>query len=152
MAQPYTIGAFAIVFDTQQRVLLCHRCDMDLWNLPGGGMESGELPTEAAVRETLEETGLQVDNLILVGIYGKPDQDDLVFAFIADVVGGQLTTTDEADELAYFAVYEIPPNTSPRQVERIRDALRPNGFPYIRRQIAPSSRVWLKMLKDQKRK
>ena len=97
-----------MIFDKKQRVLLCHRRDMDLWNLPGGGMESGELPTETAVRETLEETGLHIEILKLVGIYGKPDKDDLVFTFLGHVTGGQLIQTDEADELAYFAVDKLP--------------------------------------------
>ena len=56
----FSIGAFAIVFDEHRRVLFCHRRDMDLWNLPGGVVERGELPTETAVRETKEETGLDV--------------------------------------------------------------------------------------------
>ena len=56
----FSIGAFAIVFDERGRVLLRHRQDFDLWNLPGGGVESGELPTEAVIRETKEETGLDV--------------------------------------------------------------------------------------------
>jgi 8-oxo-dGTP pyrophosphatase MutT (NUDIX family) len=50
----FSIGAFAVIFDDQKRVLLCHRRDMDAWNLPGGGIDSGELPTEAIVRETRE--------------------------------------------------------------------------------------------------
>ena len=149
MAQPFTIGAFAIIFDAQQQVLLCHRRDMDLWNLPGGGMESGELPTETAIRETLEETGLQIDILHLVGVYGKPDTDDLVFAFLGQIRGGNIILTDEADQIAYFAIDNIPSNTSPRQQERIHDALAPEGFPYFRRQTAPSSRMWLRMLKQQ---
>ena len=56
----FTIGTFAIIFDDQGRVLLCHRRDLDVWNLPGGGLESGELPTEAVLREVKEETGLKV--------------------------------------------------------------------------------------------
>jgi 8-oxo-dGTP pyrophosphatase MutT (NUDIX family) len=55
----HSLGAFAIIFDEQNRVLLSHRRDMDLWNLPGGGVESGELPTEAVIREVKEETGLE---------------------------------------------------------------------------------------------
>jgi hypothetical protein len=51
----FTIGAFAILFDEQGRVLLCHRRDLDAWNLLGGGVASGELPTEAVVREVREE-------------------------------------------------------------------------------------------------
>ena len=33
----FSIGAFAILFDDQGRVPLCHRRDRDMWNLPGGG-------------------------------------------------------------------------------------------------------------------
>jgi len=51
----FTIGAFAFIFDEQGRILLCHRRDLNVWNLPGGGVESGELPTEAVVREVRED-------------------------------------------------------------------------------------------------
>ncbi|MFN2108804.1 MAG: NUDIX hydrolase, partial [Anaerolineae bacterium] len=111
MAALYTIGAFAIIFDADGRVLLCHRRDMDLWTLPGGGMESGELPTHAVIREVKEETGLDVIVGRLVGVYGKPGRDDLVFAFACDVTGGQLTETDESDTCRYFAPDDIPLNT-----------------------------------------
>jgi 8-oxo-dGTP diphosphatase len=142
----FSIGAFAIVFDESQRVLFCHRRDMDLWNLPGGAVESGELPTDAVVRETKEETGLDVVIERLVGVYGKVDEDDLVFAFTCRVVGEQLNVTTEADECRYFAVQDIPPNTSPRQVERVHDALNSYPQPLFRTQTAPSSKEWLRML------
>jgi 8-oxo-dGTP diphosphatase len=142
----YTIGAFAIIFDYQKRVLLCHRRDMDLWNLPGGGMEHGELPTDTAVRETKEETGLEVVVERLVGVYSKPDKDDLVFTFSCRVVGGQLSLTNEADACEYFAVQEIPANTSPKHVERIRDAMANRKEPVFRMQAQPSSREWLEVL------
>jgi len=51
----FTIGAFAFIFNEQGRILLCHRRDLNVWNLPGGGVESGELPTEAVVREVRED-------------------------------------------------------------------------------------------------
>ena len=60
MAAKFAISAHAIVLDESVRILLVHRRDMDLWDSPGGGMEHGELPDEAAVRETKEETGLDV--------------------------------------------------------------------------------------------
>ena len=47
------IGVFAIILDDGGRVLLCHRRDQDLWNLPGGGLESGETPWEALGRAQL---------------------------------------------------------------------------------------------------
>ena len=48
----YEIGVHAAVLDIENRILLVHHWDMGLWDLPGGGMDDGELPTEAAIRET----------------------------------------------------------------------------------------------------
>ena len=141
---PFSIGAFAIIFDELDRVLLSHRRDLDLWNLPGGGVESGELPTETVIRETKEETGLDVAIERLVGVYGKQYKDELVFAFACRVVGGQLAASDEADESRYFQVSAVPSNTIPKQVERIHDAIGGSAQPIFRTQAGPSTREWLR--------
>src|SRR3989344_2182386 len=57
----FTAGTFGIIFDDKKRVLLVHRRDYDLWNLPGGCMESGEAPWDGAIREVKEKTGLDVE-------------------------------------------------------------------------------------------
>jgi 8-oxo-dGTP diphosphatase len=141
----WNLGAFAIIFDEQSRVLLSHRRDMDAWNLPGGGVESWELPTEATIREVKEETGLDVEVERLIGVYGKTDKPrDLVFSFICRVTGGELVETDESDDNRYFEIEDIPSNTSPRQVERIHDALTQPDQPIFRRLTAPSTQEMLK--------
>ena len=142
----FTIGAFGIIFDDRARVLLCHRRDMDAWNLPGGGVESGELPTEAVVREVREETGLEVVVERLVGVYGKVEKDEIVFAFGCRVVGGQLSTTEEADACAYFDIDGLPPNTLPKHVGRIHDAVAGYDQPVFRRQVGPSTNKLLNRL------
>jgi 8-oxo-dGTP diphosphatase len=139
----FSIGAFAIIFDNKGRVLLCHRRDMNIWNLPGGGVERGELPSEAVIREVREETGLMVKIENLVGIYGKTDKDELVFSFTCNVTGGKLSATEEADALKYFKLENLPANTSPKQVERIRDAMKPVIQPIFTRQTAPSTQELL---------
>jgi ADP-ribose pyrophosphatase YjhB (NUDIX family) len=137
----WTLGAFAIIFDDQSRVLLCHRRDMDAWNLPGGGIERGELPTEAVIREVKEETGLEADIERLLGVYGKVDKpNELVFSFLCRVTGGQIELTDESDDTRYFDVENLPPNTSPRQVERIYDALSQTTQPVFERLTGPTTR------------
>jgi len=117
-----TIGAFAVIFDAAANVLLCHRTDRDAWNLPGGRVESNESPWEAVVREVQEEVGLHVRVERLLGVYSVPEREDLVFNFLCVPVGGAVCTSTEADQVHWFSRNAIPVNTSPRHVERIKDA------------------------------
>ena len=132
----FSVGANAIIFDGDERVLLSHRRDHDIWNLPGGAVERGELPTDAGVREVEEETGLVVEVARLVGVYANAHKDDIVFAFECKVVGGKLTATAESRDHRYYAVDAIPANTIPKQVERIHDARQRRDAPIFRRQTA----------------
>ena len=59
--------------DEQGRVLLARHTEGDVWLLPGGAVEPGETPADAAVREMWEETGLVVRLTGLVGVFGGPD-------------------------------------------------------------------------------
>lgn len=38
----FTIGAFGIILNSEGNILLCHRTDMDFWNLPGGVLQLSE--------------------------------------------------------------------------------------------------------------
>ena len=81
-----------------------------------------------------EETGLDVEITRLAGIYNKPEKSELVFSFVCKIIGGQLTLNEEADKIEYFAIKDIPHNTSPKQVDRIHDVLE-------KKEIV--SRIWL---------
>jgi len=144
----FTVSCFVVVFDKEGRVLLCHRRDLDIWNLPGGGLESGELPDEAAIRETYEETGLKIKIDRLVGVYGKPHRNELAFLFRGSVIGGVITKTFEADESRFYKIKNIPENTIPKHIERIWDAFENQGDPIFHWQHTPSAREWLKKLTD----
>ena len=143
----FNIGAFVAIFDKKERILLSHRRDLDLWNLPGGNLENGELPTEAAIRETKEETGLKIKVKELVGVYGKPQKDELAFVFLGKVKGGKLKKSKEADKHQYFKLKKIPKNTIPKHKERIKDASSENDRVVIRNQKSISGRKLLKKLK-----
>ena len=116
-------GAFAVIFDEKGRVLLVHRTDYDLWNLPGGALEDLESPIDAVKREVKEETGFIVEVVKLVGIYSKPNKNHFVFSFTCKILSGGITLNSEADRIEYFEINKIPKNTVPKQVERIHDAL-----------------------------
>lgn len=121
MKPTFTMGAFAIITDSEKRVLLCLRQDYDLWNLPGGGVEHGEAPWDCVVREVKEETGLDVVVERLIGLYAKPDSNDLVFSYRCQVISGTLKIGEEAKEIQYFHLNELPTNIIQKQVERIKD-------------------------------
>lgn len=65
-------SAFAGVRDLTGRILLVRRCDTGDWELPGGHVDPGESASDAAIRETAEESGMTVEITGLVGIYTDP--------------------------------------------------------------------------------
>ena len=118
----FRVGVFGVIIQ-DGKVLLGLRRDSDWWNLPGGGMELGETVDEALRREVLEETGLQVQVGRLVGVYSKPQKQEVVLTFLCQIEGGQLTETEETRECRYFAPDALPTNTLPKHASRVRDAL-----------------------------
>jgi len=80
----------------------------DMWAQPGGFLEIDETVHDAAVRETLEETGLAVEPLGIVGIYSRVPAAVVVIAFEARITGGQPLVTRESLETRPFAPHEIP--------------------------------------------
>lgn len=58
--------------DAGGRVLLARHAEGNVWLLPGGSIEPGETPADAAVREMWEETGLFVRLTRLIGVFGGP--------------------------------------------------------------------------------
>jgi len=63
-------SACVAIRNTDRRVLLAHHVETTRWGLPGGTIEPGETPADAAVREAWEETKLYVRLTRLVGVFG----------------------------------------------------------------------------------
>ena len=78
------------------------------WAQPGGFLEVDETVTEAAIRETFEETGLVVKPGEIIGLYTRLEAAVVVLAFEAHVVSGEFRTNPEALEIEAFAPEAIP--------------------------------------------
>ncbi|GAA1511962.1 NUDIX domain-containing protein [Kribbella lupini] len=112
---PLRPGASAAVLDGD-RLLLTRRSDNGEWCMPGGGIEAGERPAEAAEREVFEETGLRVRTTGLLGVYSDPDLvvvypdgnrvQILGVLFRAEVVDGTAGLSDEVTEVGWFTAAE----------------------------------------------
>ncbi len=83
------------------------------WALPAGYMEADETAEEAAVRETREETGLDIALDALLNVYSFEDaahQRGVLILYRAHVVGGELCPGDDAEDARWFAPHELPPD------------------------------------------
>ncbi|WP_305788365.1 NUDIX hydrolase [Symbioplanes lichenis] len=111
-------AANAIVVNDQRELLLIRRSDNGNWALPGGAMDLGESLPECAVRETSEETGIDVVITGLVGIFTDPRhvilytsngeaRQEFSVVFSARPVGGTPTTSAETTEVRWFPEAEI---------------------------------------------
>lgn len=72
--------------------------------MPGGQVEEGESLKEAAIRETKEETGIDIEVLKFCGIYQNVNSSICNTLFLAKPVGGKLTTSPESLEVRFYPV------------------------------------------------
>ena len=97
--------------DGRGRVLLQRRRDTGQWALPMGKMELGETPSQCAIRETREETGVLVEVTGILGIFSDPGhivqygdgeiRQEYEVILLAQPVSGQPTVNDEASDVAW---------------------------------------------------
>lgn len=133
------VAAYAVIADGN-RVLLTHWNEHGRsgWTLPGGGLEPGEDPADAAVREVCEETGYAAVLDDLIGVHSHLIPEDqrhagrgalqaLRIVYRAHTVGGELTNEADGstDEARWFALSEIP---SLRKVTLVEVGLRFAGL------------------------
>jgi ADP-ribose pyrophosphatase YjhB (NUDIX family) len=81
---------------------------LGLWTFPGGYVDLGEPVSDAAIRETIEETLLQVRIDSLLNVYSYSGAAVVLVVFLATVTGGQAAPTPESQEVRLFTLKEIP--------------------------------------------
>lgn len=93
------------------RILLCRRAiepRYDTWTLPAGFMELAETTAQGALRETLEESGAQVELGQLFTVIDVPEVDQVHLYYLARAHSGQLDPGPESLEARYFDIADIP--------------------------------------------
>jgi ADP-ribose pyrophosphatase YjhB (NUDIX family) len=132
-----------VVVDDTGEILLIRRTDNGNWAVPGGAIDLGESVAQAAVRETLEESGIECAITGIVGIYSDPKhvilytsngeaRQEFSIVLIARPLGGHPTPSSESSEVRWVAVSDVHRYTMDRSMRiRINDFLARKETPVI---------------------
>ncbi|HWP24515.1 MAG TPA: NUDIX hydrolase [Candidatus Binatia bacterium] len=103
---------------------------MGKWVFPGGYVDRGESVKDAAIRETKEESQLDVKLGRLLNVYSYPRSPNVIVVYAAEVIGGKLAPADESTEAGIFAPKDLP--WEDLAFESTRDALNDYIQSYLR--------------------
>lgn len=139
-----TPAAGACIRDAEGRILLLRRTDGDnLWSFPGGMIEPGEGAADAVKREVREEIGLEVEPMMLIGVYTSPEYafaypngdqvQPVTLFFECQVLDGELRPDlEEIVEARYFGPEDELPPLRPCCVAKAGDAFAFRGQAFLR--------------------
>jgi 8-oxo-dGTP pyrophosphatase MutT (NUDIX family) len=130
-----------LTVDSTGRLLLQRRRDTGQWAIPMGKMELGETPTQCAIRETQEETGVLVEVTGILGIYSDPAhivvysdgeiRQEYEVILLGRPVSGTPAASEEASDAGWFTPAELDVlDIHPTEWRQLRDYLGNSG-PHI---------------------
>jgi 8-oxo-dGTP diphosphatase len=111
------VGVGIIIKNTEGKVLLGHRIGThgkNTWSFPGGHMEWKETPIQCAIRETYEETGLEVTNLKFLGftndIFEEQNKHYITLFYVGDAISEnvELKEPDKCSGWQWFMWDNLP--------------------------------------------
>jgi 8-oxo-dGTP diphosphatase len=104
----HSVAVAAVVFDERGSVLLMKRRDHGNWEPPGGVLKIGESPPDAARREALEETGVEIRVGPVTGVYTNVEEGVVTLAFRGEPDSKDITPSDEAASVRWVPSHEVP--------------------------------------------
>jgi 8-oxo-dGTP diphosphatase len=127
----HIVSAAAIVINENNKILLIKGPKRG-WEMPGGQVEEGESLSDAVVRETKEESGVEIEVIKICGIFQNVGRSICNTLFLARPVGGQLEVTSESLETRYFPIEEaLRLVTWKNFSQRIEYCLDTNKHPFL---------------------
>jgi len=104
-------GAIIVQNDEILLVKRAHPPRIGWWCLPAGFMEWNEHPSETAIREIKEETGLDIELKSFFEVYSgndDPRSNAILILYLADIIGGEPSPHDDALDVRYFSFDDLP--------------------------------------------
>jgi len=132
-----------VVGNDAGEILMIRRSDNDNWAVPGGAIDLGESVAQAAVRETLEESGIECEITGIIGIYSDPKhvilytsngevRQEFSIVLTARPLRGQPTPSSESSEVRWVPVSAVAQYTMDRSMRiRINDYLARRESPVV---------------------
>ena len=117
------------------KVLLIRWANVRGWSFPGGYVKPNESVLQAAVRETLEMTGVEVELVRLLGVYSRPNWRKAghhQVSFVARPIAGVPRLSPLIIDVGYFAPDNLPTVLFPFYRQRVKDALATDSDPVVR--------------------
>ncbi|WP_280344398.1 NUDIX domain-containing protein [Nocardia abscessus] len=135
-------GGSALIVDRTGAILMQRRADSGNWSLPGGTMEIGETLEQCVVRDTKEETGLDIEITGLLGIYTDPEhviaysggevRQEFNVTSYAQVIGGELAISDESTDVRFLRPEQLRDEPVHETVRlRLRHHAERRAQPYL---------------------
>jgi 8-oxo-dGTP pyrophosphatase MutT (NUDIX family) len=127
-----------LAVDDLGRVLVQRRRDTGQWAIPMGKQELGETPSQCAIRETQEETGVLTEITGILGVYSDPGhivaytdgeiRQEWELILLGRPVSGSPAVNDEASDVRWVAVADLDSlDIHPTQWRQLRDWLNGSG-------------------------
>jgi 8-oxo-dGTP diphosphatase len=132
MSTPKHIVSAAAIVVNEKNELLLIKGPRRGWEMPGGQVEEGESLSQAAIRETKEESGIDIEIIKFCGIFQNVGNSICNTLFLAKPIGGELIqSSEESLETGYFPIDEALNKVQWKDFrQRIEYCLRPEIQPF----------------------